>query len=142
MSNYPGTTVAVTKAKLDYAEIIDTPGTYSLGNFSDDERVTKEIITEADVIVNVVGATSLERDLFLTSQLIDLNIPLVLVVNQIDEAHAGGIDIDFKKLEDELGVKVFPTIATRKQGVADVIDFLKTGDFPVSNKTLFSVCAL
>ncbi len=64
VSNYPGTTVAVTKAKLDYAEIIDTPGTYSLGNFSDDERVTKEIITEADVIVNVVGATSLERDLF------------------------------------------------------------------------------
>lgn len=139
VSNYPGTTVAVTKAKLDYAEIIDTPGTYSLGNFSDDERVTKEIITEADVIVNVVGATSLERDLFLTSQLIDLNIPLVLVVNQIDEAHAGGIDIDFKKLEDELGVKVFPTIATRKQGVADVIDFLKTGDFPVSNKISPSV---
>ncbi len=139
VSNYPGTTVAVTKAKLDYAEIIDTPGTYSLGNFSDDERVTKEIITEADVIVNVVGATSLERDLFLTSQLIDLNIPLVLVVNQIDEAHAGGIDIDFKKLEDDLGVKVFPTIATRKQGVADVIDFLKTGDFPVSNKISPSV---
>jgi len=139
VSNYPGTTVSVTKATLDYAEIIDTPGTYSLGNFSDDERVTKEIIKEADVIVNVVSATSLERDLFLTSQLIDLNIPLVLVVNQTDEAHTSGIDIDFKKLEEELNVKVFPTIATKKQGVADVITYLKAGDFPVSNKISPSV---
>lgn len=134
VSNYPGTTVSVTKAKMDYAEIIDTPGAYSLGNFSDDERVTKEIITEADVIVNVVSATSLERDLFLTAQLIDLGIPLVLVVNQADEAHSRGIDIDFKKLSEALEIMVFPTVATKKQGTAEVIEFLKNGAYNSSKK--------
>ncbi len=134
VSNYPGTTVSITKASVGYAEIIDTPGAYSLGNFSEDERVTKEIITQADVIVNVVSATSLERDLFLTSQLIDLKIPLVLVINQTDEACAGGIDIDFKKMEIELGIKIFPTVATKKQGVSDVIEFLKAGHFNFSDK--------
>ena len=134
VSNYPGTTVSVTKAKVDYAEIIDTPGTYSLGNFSEDERVTKEIIEEADVVVNIVAATSLERDLFLTAQLIDLKIPLVVVVNQVDEAHAGGIDIDFQKLEEELGCSVFSTVATRKQGITEVIDYLRAGKFKVSDK--------
>lgn len=135
VSNYPGTTVAVTKTKTDYGEIIDTPGAYSLGNFSDDERVTKEIISEADVVVNIVSATSLERDLFLTCQLIDLKIPFIVVVNQLDEAHSGGIDIDFKKLEEELDVKVFPAIATKKQGIAEIIDYLKAGNFNVSSKT-------
>lgn len=135
VSNYPGTTVAVTKTKTDYAEVIDTPGAYSLGNFSDDERVTKEIISEADIVVNIVSATSLERDLFLTCQLIDLKIPLIIVVNQLDEAHSGGIDIDFKKLEEELGVRVFPTIATKKQGIAEIIDYLRGGNFEVSVKT-------
>ena len=125
VSNYPGTTVSITKAATDYAEIIDTPGAYSLGNFSDDERVTKEIIEQADIVVNVASATSLERDLFLTAQLIDLNIPLIMVVNQIDEAHLGGIDIDFKTLEEELDIKIFPTIAVKKQGVAEIIDYLR-----------------
>lgn len=135
VSNYPGTTVSVTKARVDYAEIIDTPGTYSLGNFSEDERVTKEIIREADVVVNIVSATSLERDLFLTAQLIDLKIPVVVIVNQLDEAHAGGIDIDFNKLEEELDCRVFSTIATKKQGIAEVIDYLRGGNFKISNKT-------
>lgn len=139
VSNYPGTTVALTKASLNYAEIIDTPGAYSLGNFSEDERVTKEIITEADVIVNIISATSMERDLFLTTQLIDSGIPLVVVVNQTDEAHTGGIDIDFKKMETELGVKVFPTVATKKQGLADVTEFLKAGHFNSSDKISPSV---
>ncbi len=139
VSNYPGTTVSITKARMDYAEIIDTPGAYSLGNFSEDERVTKEIIKEADIIVNVVSATSLERDLFLTTQLIDLEIPLVVIVNQTDEAHTGGIDINFKKMEEELGVNVFPTVATKKQGIIDVIEFLKTGHFNISDKISPSV---
>lgn len=134
VSNYPGTTVSVTKARVDYAEIIDTPGTYSLGNFSEDERVTKEIIREADVVVNIVSATSLERDLFLTAQLIDLKIPLVVVVNQLDEAHSGGIDINFIKLKEELDCKVFSTVATRKQGIAELVDYLRDGKFKISNK--------
>jgi len=134
VSNYPGTTVAITSARTDYAEIIDTPGAYSLGNFSDDEKVTKEIIKEADVVVNIVSATSLERDLFLTAQLIDLKIPLAVVVNQVDEAHKGGVDIDFDKLKQELDVDVFSTIATRKQGIKEVLDYLKEGNFRVSSK--------
>lgn len=139
VSNYPGTTVEITKAKTDYAEIIDTPGAYSLGNFSDDEKVTKDIIEHADVVVNVASATSLERDLFLTAQLIDLQVPVVLVINQIDEAKASGIEFDFESLEEELDIKIFPTIATKKTGTRELVNYLKRGEFKPSNKV--TACA-
>jgi len=120
VSNYPGTTVDISRAVMDNMEIIDTPGIYGIGNYNDEEIIAKNIILQADTIINIVSALSLERDLFLTQQLIDLGFPMIVVLNQIDEAQSKGIKIDVKILENELGVKVFPTIAIKNQGIDDV----------------------
>ena len=122
VSNYPGTTVDISTAVINNMEIIDTPGIYGLGNYNEEETIATNIILEADKIINIVSALSLERDLFLTQQLIDLGFSIIVVLNQIDEAKSKGIKIDVKTLENELGVKVFQTIAIKNQGIDDVIN--------------------
>ena len=121
ISNYPGTTVDITRAETNWGEIIDTPGVYSLGTTSDDERVTLNTIQDVDMVVNVIGATSIDRDLFLTQQLIDLGLPLIVVVNQIDEAEKSGLKIDCEKLAAELDIEVIPAVATKKQGILNIV---------------------
>jgi len=136
VSNYPGTTVDISKAFTEFGEIIDTPGAYSLGNYSDDEIVTQNIVQTADIIVNIVSALSIERDLFLTQQLIDMDFPVILVVNQMDEARKRGIDIDCEKLEKLMGIKAIPAVAIHKKGIVDIINAVKNVEFRVSeNKT-------
>ncbi len=136
VSNYPGTTVDVSRAYTEFGEIIDTPGAYVLGNYTDDEIVAQNIIQTADVIVNIAGALTIERDLFLTQQLIDMGFPVILVVNQMDEARKKGIDIDCKKLEELMGIKVIPTVAIHKKGILDIINAVKNRKFHVGeNKT-------
>lgn len=125
VSNYPGTTVDVSKAFTEFGEIIDTPGAYILGNYTDDEIVTQNIVQTADVIVNVASALSIERDLFLTQQLIDMDFPLILVINQMDEARKRGIDIDCKKLSEILGIKVIPAVAIHNKGISEIINAIK-----------------
>lgn len=125
ISNYPGTTTDISSAMTPYGEIIDTPGAYSLGNYTDDETITQKIVKTADVVVNVISALSLERDLFFTQQLIDMDFPLIVVLNQLDEAKKQGIKIDFEQLEAELGVKVVPCVAIHKQGIAELIEAIK-----------------
>ncbi len=136
VSNYPGTTVDVSKAFTEFGEIIDTPGAYSLGNYSDDEIVTQNIVQTADIVINIASALSIERDLFLTQQLIDMDFPVIFVVNQMDEAGKRGIDIDCEKLEKLMGIKVIPTVAIHKKGIVDIINAVKNEEFRVSeNKT-------
>lgn len=136
VSNYPGTTVDVSRAYSEYGEIIDTPGTYALGSHTDDEVVTQNIIHEADIVINIVSALSLERDLLLTQQLIDSGSPMLLVVNQTDEAKKRGIIIDYKKLEESLDLKVIPAVAIRGSGIQEIINEIKKGDFRSSNKSV------
>lgn len=132
ISNYPGTTVDVSNAFTEFGEIIDTPGAYSIGNYTDDEIVTQKIVKTADLIVNVIGALTIERDLFLTQQLIDMGFSLIVVVNQIDEARKNGIAIDYEKLETELEIKVIPAIAIKKQGIAQLINSIKNSEAKIS----------
>ena len=145
ISNYPGTTVDITKAEMDGNDIIDTPGIYGIGSYNDEETVAKNIILEADIVINIVSAISLERDLFLTQQLIDYGFPLVVAVNQTDEAKSRGINIDFKTLEEMLGVKVIPTIAIKNQGIDEVKNSIKQEIqlskmmLPLLEKTLISL---
>lgn len=134
VSNFPGTTVDVSRAFSEEGEIIDTPGAYSLGNYTEDEAVTQKILSEADIIINIVSALSLERDFFLTQQLIDLNLPLIVVVNQIDEADKKGLKIDFKLLQELLGLKVIPTVAVRKQGISEIVRSLRNKEYKISDK--------
>ncbi len=120
VSNYPGTTLEVSSGKYNQYDVNDTPGVYGISSFNDEERVAKEVILEADLIVNTVSALYLERDLFLTQQLIDTGIPLVVALNMSDEARKAGLKINVELLSQMLGVPVIPTIAVQKEGFAEL----------------------
>ncbi|MFB6124545.1 MAG: ferrous iron transport protein B [Halanaeroarchaeum sp.] len=120
VSNYPGTTLETTLAEGDGFAMTDTPGVYGISSFNEEERVTREIIDDIDVAVNVVDATHLDRDLFLTLQLLDMGIPTVVALNMMDEAEADGLTIDTAAMEAALGVPVVATVATTGEGLADL----------------------
>lgn len=134
VSNYPGTTVDVSRKNFKNIEIIDVPGIYGIGDFNDEEKVAKQVIFEADYVINVASAISLDRDLFLTQQLIDYGFKVILVLNQIDEAQKRGIIIDLDLLKNILGVEVYSTVATKKIGMdkinncIDSLDLFKRGN--------------
>ncbi|WZL74170.1 ferrous iron transport protein B [Clostridiaceae bacterium 35-E11] len=117
VSNFPGTTVDISVGKYGDAVVMDTPGVYGVSSFNDEERVARDVILFADVILNVVDAVHLERDLFLTQQIIDMGIPVVVALNMMDEVKRNGLKIDIQKLSEELGVEVIPTTAIKKEGI-------------------------
>ncbi len=124
VSNYPGTTVAVSSGRMGDDVVLDTPGIYGVSSFNDEETVARDIVMEADVILNVVDAVHLERDLFLTQQVIDMGIPVVVALNMIDEAAAKGVDIDVEQLSRLLDVPVISTVAVRREGFDEVREAL------------------
>jgi ferrous iron transport protein B len=125
VSNYPGTTVAVSSGRMGDDVVMDTPGIYGVSSFNDEETVARDIVMEADVIVNVVDAVHLERDLFLTQQVIDMGIPVVVALNMVDEAEARGVAVDASELSRLLGVPVIATVAIHRQGFDDVREALE-----------------
>ncbi|WP_298039355.1 ferrous iron transport protein B [uncultured Desulfuromonas sp.] len=120
VSNFPGTTVEITRGRVGEDALFDTPGVYGVSSFNDEERVARDVILSADTVVNVVDATHLERDLFLTLQVIDMGLPTVVALNFCDEAEALGVKIDAGALQEALGVPVIPTTAVDGKGVAEV----------------------
>ncbi|MBM4169209.1 MAG: ferrous iron transport protein B [Ignavibacteria bacterium] len=116
VSNYPGTTIEISEGRFGTYDIYDTPGVYGISSFSDEENVTREIVLQSDIVLNVVDAVHLERDLFLTLQLIDMGKNVALLLNFMDEVEKQGIEIDVKLLSTYLGVPVFPTAAVLKTG--------------------------
>lgn len=120
VSNFPGTTVDISTGKLGEDVVMDTPGVYGVSSFNDEESVARDIILYADVIVNVVDAVHMERDLFLTQQIIDMGKPVVVALNMMDDVVRNGLEIDVKKLSEELGVEIIPTTATRGEGLLEV----------------------
>lgn len=123
VSNYPGTTVEVSRGKgkigNEEFEIIDTPGMYSLLPISEEERVARTIILEEEpcVVLHTIDAKNLERMLPLTLQLQEAGLPLILVLNIIDEARNSGINIDVARLEKELNISVVATVSTTTEGL-------------------------
>lgn len=120
VSNYPGTTVDVSSGRMGDLGIYDTPGVYGVSSFNEEERVARAMILEADIVVNVVDAAHLNRDLFLTLQIIDMGFPVVVALNLMDEARVNGLAIDVERLSAELGVEVIPTVAVRGEGIAEL----------------------
>ncbi len=124
-SNYPGTTVDFSKGRMclgkERHEIIDAPGTYSLEPSNKAEEVALEMFGQADLIINVVDATNLERNLYLTLQILERKKPVILALNMWDETHHTGITIDVKKLEYEIQIPVVPTVALSGEGIHDLI---------------------
>lgn len=127
VGNWPGVTVEKKEGILKFEggehTVIDLPGTYSLGAYSEDEIVARDYILKdkPDVVINVVDATNIERNLYLTTQLIEMGANVVIALNMMDAAKAKDIKIDVAKLSKELGVPVIPTIAIKKEGIDELI---------------------
>ncbi|QTL97721.1 ferrous iron transport protein B [Iocasia frigidifontis] len=120
VSNYPGTTLDITKGRYQDFTVLDTPGVYGVSSFNDEEIVARDVIMAADIVVNVVDAVHLERDLFLTQQIIDMGIPVIIALNMMDEAEKNGLSIDIDRLSSELGVPVIPTTAVSGKGLSEL----------------------
>lgn len=127
VGNWPGVTVERKMGYYTYenqqVEVVDLPGTYSLdvaaGHTSLDEEVAQQYILsgEADLIVNIVDAANLERNLYLTTQLLEMNVPLLIAVNMMDIAEQQKIQINIERLSEELGVPVIPLVAAQNRGI-------------------------
>jgi len=124
--NWPGVTVERKEGQLDLdgrkIRVIDLPGIYSLDASSLDERVTRDYLLsrDADLIVNVVDASNLERNLYLTVQLLEMGVPLTLALNMMDVARNRGILLDPERLSRELGCPVVPVVAVTQEGVTEL----------------------
>ena len=129
VGNWPGKTVAKMEGTFRRRDIVgrivDLPGTYSLSAFSPEEVIARDYLLtrEADAVVNVVDATNLERNLYLTSQLLELGIPLILALNVMDSAKSQGLRIDNERLSALLGsAPVVETVGHRGRGMDELID--------------------
>lgn len=127
VGNWPGVTVERKTAVFEYEGIminfVDLPGTYSLSPYTQEEIITRDYLIDEkpDVIINVVDATNLERNLYLTVQLMELGIPIVMALNIYDEAENKGYKINTKSMEKMLNIKVVPTISTKKKGLDELL---------------------
>lgn len=136
VGNWPGVTVEKKEGRLKFEgidfKVVDLPGTYSLGAYTEDEVIARNFIIydKPDVVINVVDATNLERNLYLTMQLLEMNANLVIALNMSDEAKAKGIEIDKDKLSQILKVPVVMTVATKGEGVKELLEnVLKAVEF-------------
>jgi len=136
-SNYPGTTVGYTQGFMklgeERAEVIDVPGTYTLEPTSEAEEVALRMLDSGDIVINVVDATNLERNLYLTLQLLEKNIPVVVALNMWDDAEHRGVHIDLDKLRELLGVPIVPTVAISGQGIKELVENIPKATSPDSN---------
>jgi len=133
-SNYPGTTVEFIKGHMklgqEQAEIIDVPGTYTLEPTSKAEEVAAEMLKEGDLIIDVVDATNLERNLNLTLQLLEKPVPVIVALNMWDDTRHRGINIDVARLEELLGVPVVSTVGVTGQGIKELVSHLPEAAAP------------
>ena len=128
IGNWPGKTVEKAEGTLhfkDYSiDIIDLPGIYSLSTFSLEELISREYIAveRPDLVINIVDASLLERNMFFTLQLLELETPMIMALNQMDMAKKKGIRIDHEKLEKLLGIPVIPTVAVSGKGIYELLE--------------------
>jgi ferrous iron transport protein B len=133
-SNYPGTTISYTRGYMklggETAEVIDAPGTYTLEPTSEAEEIALRLLDSGDIVINVVNAINLERNLYLTLQLLERDIPVVVALNLWDDTKHRGVDIDLEKLRQLLGVPVIPTVAVTGQGVKELAENIPRATSP------------
>lgn len=141
VGNWAGVTVEKKEGYIGNNEIkiVDLPGIYAMDTYSNEEKVSKEFLQNGnvDVIINIVDASSLDRNLYLTTQLKQFNKPIILVLNMLDVAISKGLDIDFDLLSQKLGVKIIPIVASKGNGISDVKDcILKKNYITTSSNSL------
>ena len=144
VSNYPGTTVEITEGTYvsgkNRIRVIDTPGTYSLHSDTEEQKVTHRVLMDKEVnlVVNIIDGRNLERNLYLTLQLLELEFPLIVVINQMDMVEELGIELDIPRLSSILGVPVVPMIASRKMGLERLTELLDQKIQPPQSHIKFS----
>ena len=126
VGNFPGVTVDSKSGRIrghEDATVVDLPGIYSLSPYTNEEIVTRDFILKGrpDGIINIVDATNIERNLYLTMQLIELDVPIVIALNMMDEVRDNGGTIDINQLEESLGVAVVPISASKNEGVEELV---------------------
>lgn len=126
VGNFPGVTVDQKMGDIRSAKncsVVDLPGIYSIRPYTSEEIVTRDFILneKPDGIINIVDATNIERNLYLTLQLLEMHIPMVLALNMMDEVRGNGGSIDYKKMAEELGIPVIPISAAKDEGIEDLI---------------------
>ncbi len=125
VGNFPGVTVDQKSGEIrghKGTTVVDLPGIYSMRPYSDEEIVTRDFIlnSKPDGIINILDATNIERNLYLTLQLIEMNIPMVIALNMMDEVRGNGGTIDITKISDELGIPVVPISAIKNEGIDEL----------------------
>jgi len=135
-SNYPGTTVGYSKGLMKLGgkvdEVIDVPGTYTLDPTCEAEEIAAKMLDDGDVVINVVNAINLERNLYLTLQLLERDIPVIIALNMWDDTEHRGVHIDLEKLRGMLGVPIIPTVATTGQGIKELAESIPKAFSPDS----------
>ncbi|OVE80843.1 ferrous iron transport protein B, partial [bacterium K02(2017)] len=130
VGNWPGVTVGKKEVQVTtkdhFIKLIDLPGTYSASPYSQDQIIARNFLIKErpDLIINVVDATNLERNLYFTIQLLELGIPVVMALNMHDEVTKKGYKIDIAKIEELLKIKVVTTVATKKKGIENLIEMV------------------
>ena len=127
VGNFPGVTVARKDGQIrghKDVTVVDLPGIYSLSPYSSEEIVTRDFLLNShpDAIINIVDATNIERNLYLSMQLIELDIPMVIALNMMDEVRANGGTIKINEFQEQIGVPVVPISASKNQGIEELID--------------------
>ena len=127
VGNFPGVTVDQKTGEIrgeKGCSVVDLPGIYSLRPYTQEEIVTRDYILQQkpDGIINIVDATNIERNLYLTLQLLELRVPMVLALNMMDEVRANGGTVDVQKMSRTLGIPVVPISAAKGEGVSELVD--------------------
>ncbi|MBS5937059.1 ferrous iron transport protein B [Clostridium sartagoforme] len=122
IGNWAGVTVDKKEGFFKDTKIVDLPGIYAMDTFSNEEKISKKFLEtdEVDLILNIIDASNIDRNLYLTTQLKQFNKPIILAVNMIDVAEKKGINLDYNKLSTLLNVTVIPIIASKEQGVDEI----------------------
>ncbi|HKL74319.1 MAG TPA: ferrous iron transport protein B [Clostridia bacterium] len=139
VGNFPGVTVEQKSGEIKQSKntmVVDLPGIYSLRPYSHEEKITRDFVLnhKPDGIINIVDATNIERNLYLSLQLIELNYPMVIALNMMDEVRNNGGSIDIAQLSENLGVPIVPVSAIKKEGIEELVkvavNIVKNKDFP------------
>lgn len=145
VGNFPGVTVEKKEGHIrgyKDALIVDLPGIYSLSPYTSEEVVTRDFLLKErpDGIVNIIDATNIERNLYLSLQLMDLNIPMVIALNMMDEVRASGNSIDYKRMSEKLGVPIVPISASKNEGIEELTEAFMSLESKSYEEKRFDFC--
>ncbi len=140
VGNWSGVTVEKKQGILKNSEIniVDLPGIYSLSSYSEDEIIASNYLLheKPDLIINIVDATNIERNLYLTTQLIEIGLPIIIVLNMMDEVEKHGDSINYEMMSEILDIPIVPISAAKSIGIDNLIDILKNSSIKLKTESV------